>query len=273
MDTPSSVVNKMAPAEALQPFISEYVFRTLAVPKYQSVVKAMPLRVTGSIDFFLGDPFETIDCKSKKITPFTRCTLRGPRTHKKYTIALTGHFVSFTIKFKPTGLYRLLGMPANVFCNQAIDGQLVYAGFFQEITERLMSCKSIYECIHVIEPYLLNLMLKQRKIRSSTAIDQMTGLIFKDKAPANIAVFLQEICLSERQLERNFIKEVGTTPKLYSNMVRFENLLHHKINFPDKNWTTLTYEFNYYDQMHLIKSFQRFLGVSPGNFRPGNFAL
>jgi AraC-like DNA-binding protein len=271
MNTPLSTVRKATAICALQPFIAEYVFRTLS--QYQPIVKAMPLRVTGSIDFFLGNSFETIDCRSNQTVPFTRCTIRGPRTHKKYTISIQAHFISFTIKFKPTGLYRLLGMPANLFCNQAIDAALIDPPLFKEITERLMSCQNINECINIIEPYLLRLLLKQTKIYPSMAIHQMTNLIFSHKAPAHLTDFLPEICLSVRQLERNFIKEIGTSPKLYSNMVRFENLLHHKIDFPDRNWTALAYEFNYYDQMHLIKSFQRFLGVNPGDFNAGNFAI
>ncbi|CAL1519013.1 helix-turn-helix domain-containing protein [Chitinophaga sp. MM2321] len=273
MDAFTPVVKKQLPAETLQVYVAEYVFRAFTVPQSQPVVKAMPLRVSSSIDFFLGDPFETVDYQSKQVAPFTPCTIRGPRTHKKYTISISGRFVSFTIKFKPTGLYRLLGMPANLFCNQAIDGQLLYAAFFGEITEQLMACRHISGCIRIIEPYLLRLAARQHKIYPSKAIEQMTGLIFTDKAPASIADFLRKVCLSERQLERNFVKEIGTTPKLYSNMVRFENLLRYKMDFPRQNWTNLTYEFNYYDQMHLIKSFQRFLGINPGDFAPEDFAL
>ncbi|MEJ2904725.1 helix-turn-helix domain-containing protein [Pedobacter panaciterrae] len=269
MDPYNSVVKKTAPTEALQAFVSEYVFRILTVPKHEPVVKAMPLRVMGSIDFFLGDSFETINCNSNQTESFARCTIRGPRTHKKYIIAISGHFVSFTIKFKPAGLYRLLGIPANLFCNQAIDGQLLFASIFKEITERLMPCSDINECIEIVEPYLLQMALKHAKIYPSKAVNQMTSLIFNNRAP----VFLPKVSLSDRQLERNFAKEIGTTPKLYSNMVRFENLLHYKINFPDKSWTEIAYEFNYYDQMHLIKSFKKFLDVTPSDFRAGNFAI
>nr|WP_198160643.1 helix-turn-helix domain-containing protein [Pedobacter panaciterrae] len=263
----------MAPAEALKAFVSEYVFRILAVSNNQPVIKAMPLRVLGSIDFFLGDHFETIDCNSNQVEPFTRCTIRGPRTHKKYTISIKGHFVSFTIKFKPAGLYRLLGIPANHFCNQAVDGQLLFTNIFKEITERLMPCNTINQCIAVVEPYLLQMSLKHCKIYPSKAVDQMADLILTNNSTANIGPFLPDLCLSERQLERNFAKEIGTTPKLYSSMVRFEKLLRHRIDFPDKNWTNIAYEFNYYDQMHLIKTFKRFLDITPRDFRPGNFAI
>ncbi|WP_343306270.1 hypothetical protein AAHN97_04025 [Chitinophaga niabensis] len=49
----SSSVAKKAPAEALRPFITEYVFRQVEVP----VVKAMPLRYISSIGFSLGEDF------------------------------------------------------------------------------------------------------------------------------------------------------------------------------------------------------------------------
>lgn len=269
MDLPDLVVKRIKPTGTLQAFVTEYVFRAFTVPKGQSIIKAMPLRVMSSIDFFLGDSFDTINCNSNLTTPFTRCTIRGPRTYKKYTIAINGYFSSFTIKFKPTGLFCILGIPINHFCNQAIDGKLLFDNIFREITERLMPCTTINECIEIVEPYLLQMALKHVKIHPSKAVNQMANLILTTKAPLS----LPKVSLSDRQLERNFAKEIGTTPKLYSNMVRFENLLRHKIDFPDKSWTQIAYEFNYYDQMHLIKTFKRFLDINPGEFRPGSFAI
>ncbi|WP_169304368.1 helix-turn-helix domain-containing protein [Pedobacter frigoris] len=272
MDQLVSVVEKKNPTSVLQPYISEYVFRAISVPDCQPLIKAMPFRVGASVDFFLGDPFDTVNCHTKALESFERCTIRGARTHKKYTITISGQFVSFSIRFKPTGLYRLLGMPANLFCNQTVNGELVHS-FFKEVTQRLMGCINIYKCIQIVEPYLLGLLLKHTKIRASKQVDHMVTLISSAKAPANITTFLQQVCLSERQLERNFVKEIGTTPKLYSNMTRFENLLYDRMNFPDQSWTSLAYKFNYYDQMHLIRTFQSFLGVNPSDFACEDFAV
>jgi hypothetical protein len=36
---------------------------------------------------------------------------------------------------------------------------------------------------------------------------------------------------------------------------------------------SLAYEFNYFDQMHLVKDFKKYLNISPGAFFPENFAL
>ncbi|MRG45798.1 helix-turn-helix domain-containing protein [Chitinophaga sp. SYP-B3965] len=263
----SSSVAKRTPAEALRPFITEYVFRTVKVP----VVKAMPLRYLSSIDFFLGADFETTDHRTGELLPFSRCSIRGPRTFRKSAIRIEKDFVSFVIRFKPTGLYGLLGISAHLFRDEAIDGALVLPALFPEITERLMACKDIDSCIAVVEPYLL--VLAKKASYTSVGVDQMVKLVMASSAKTSINALQQKVCLSQRQLERNFVKEIGTTPKLYSRMVRFSNMLQHKMHHTDTKWSGLAYEFDYADQMHLIKDFQHFLGVSPGDFVAEDFAF
>lgn len=262
----SSSVAKKAPAEALRPFITEYVFRQVEVP----VVKAMPLRYISSIDFFLGEDFETTDYKTGALLPFSRCSIRGPRTFRKNAIRIEKDFVSFVIRFKPTGLYGLLGISAHLFRDEAIDGASVSA-LFPEITERLMACKDIDACIAVVEPYLLSLAKKASY--TSAGVGRMVELVMASPAKASIHALQQQVCLSQRQLERNFVKEIGTTPKLYSRMLRFSKMLHFKMHYMETKWSGLAYEFDYADQMHLIKDFQHFLGVTPGEFVAEDFAF
>lgn len=262
-----SSVAKKAPAEALSPFITEYVFRTVKVP----VAKAMPLRYISSIDFFLGDDFETTDYRTGELIPFSRCAIRGPRTFRKNAIRIEKDFVSFVIRFKPTGLYGLLGISAHLFRDEAIDGALVMPSLFPELTERLMACKDIDSCIAVAEPYLLALAKKTSYM--SVGVEQMVKLVISSPAKVSINALQQNVCLSQRQLERNFVKEIGTTPKLYSRMVRFSNMIRYKMDHADTKWSGLAYEFDYVDQMHLIKDFQHFLGVTPGEFVPEDFAF
>ncbi|MFT3825738.1 MAG: helix-turn-helix domain-containing protein [Chitinophagaceae bacterium] len=275
MDTPLAIVTRKAPAALLKPYISEYVFRIMEVPEGQSIKKSMPLRYVSSIDFFLGDEFKTYDCNSGLQIPFSRCTVRGLRTFQKTRIVINGHFVSFTIRFKPVGLYGLLGIPALHFCNEAIEGSSLSNHLFAEITEQLMACTSSIDCcVAIAEPYMLQMAGNAyRNIHISAAVEQMARLITAGNVPVSIAQLQQQVCLSKRQLERNFVKEVGITPKLYSRMVRFSNALKHRRDHADTKWASLAYEFDYADQTHLIKDFQQFLGVTPGGFCAEDFAF
>lgn len=268
-----SIVEQLAPAEALRPFIRGYIFRTASIGLSEApVTKAMPLRCVSSIDFFMGDTFETKECRTTTVAPFARCTIRGPRTYRKYTISLNGQLVSFSIRFTPAGLYALLGMPAELFRDEAVDGATVLPQIFPEVTERLMGCFDIQGCVEVVEPYLLQLC-KRTGAKGSPAVTHMAGLIAAENGAMPISRLQREVCLGKRQLERNFVKEVGVSPKMYSRMLRFSLAVQHKINHSSTGWAALAYEFGYADQMHLIKDFHQFLSLRPSEFSAEDFAF
>ncbi|MBZ4188916.1 helix-turn-helix transcriptional regulator [Niabella beijingensis] len=67
-----------------------------------------------------------------------------------------------------------------------------------------------------------------------------------------------------RQLERNFKKLIGISPKEYSNIIRFQYALS-LIKNSDKNRSLLEIAFKcgYYDHSHLTNAFKRNTGLSP----------
>ncbi len=67
-----------------------------------------------------------------------------------------------------------------------------------------------------------------------------------------------------RQLERNFKKLIGITPKQYSNIIRFQYALG-LIKNSNKNQSLLdiAFECGYYDHSHLTNEIKRNTGLSP----------
>lgn len=231
----------------------------------------MPLRSVSSIDFFLGDLFETIDFQTGLSVPFIRCTIRGPRTRILYSINLKGEFVSFTIKFKATGLYRLLGIPMDLFVDKAINASFIEQIPLNKITEHLLHAPHISFCIDVVEPYLLFLLEKSKMV--PPVIEKAAYLLEQYRQLYPITQLAHESYLSVRQLERSFIRYVGIGPKIYYRMHRFLQLLQAKNNAPEQKWGSLAHEFGYYDQMHLVKEFKDFLKITPSAFVLSDFAF
>jgi AraC-like DNA-binding protein len=260
------------PHPLLRPFISQYTFRSIHLPAGNCLEKAMPLRLVNSIDFFIGDAFETIDCHSGDTVPFIRCTVRGPRTGKKYLIRLRGHFASFTIKFHATGMYRLLGIPMDNFRDKAVPGADIGVLALGNLTEQLLYADDISTCIAIAEPYLLRLA-SGRGVTAPGSTAQVVGQLLQQKGSVSIASLAIASNLSIRQLERNFIKEIGVSPKTYSRMLRFVHLLQNKMTSPHQKWAALAYDADYFDQMHLVKEFKQFLGTTPSSFIPADFAF
>jgi len=79
-----------------------------------------------------------------------------------------------------------------------------------------------------------------------------------------IKKLLGQLQISRDSFEKKFRKQVGTSPKQFSNIVRFRNLFEN-----DHKKTTLTaigLNAGYYDQSHFIKDFKAITGKKPSSF-------
>lgn len=69
--------------------------------------------------------------------------------------------------------------------------------------------------------------------------------------------------ISARQLRRIFEYYIGDTPKTFSKVVRFQNILRAKPSAQSLRQNKLFFDAGYYDQAHFIKEFRNFYGVTP----------
>ena len=66
-----------------------------------------------------------------------------------------------------------------------------------------------------------------------------------------------------RQLERNFKKYIGLSPKEYSNIIRFQNALSIiKNSSENRSFLDIAFECGYYDHSHLANEIKRNTGLS-----------
>ena len=72
--------------------------------------------------------------------------------------------------------------------------------------------------------------------------------------------------MSVRNFERRFAEQVGIPPKMFVKLVRFNKAMSIKLAEPDKNWTAIVYECDYFDQLHFIKDFRQYTGLTPNQF-------
>jgi AraC-like DNA-binding protein len=78
---------------------------------------------------------------------------------------------------------------------------------------------------------------------------------------------LADCChISARQLQRDFRKFIGTTPKAFARTVRFEAAQRVLMFDPQANLVGLAYECGYSDQAHFINDFRAFVGKTPGQY-------
>lgn len=94
--------------------------------------------------------------------------------------------------------------------------------------------------------------------------------IIKNAGQIKIKELADETHYSVRYINKTFLQEFGLAPKMFSKMMRFQNLLSNLNKFEfgifNVDLTEIAVKLGYYDQPHMIKEFQQFTNTTPNKY-------
>lgn len=131
-----------------------------------------------------------------------------------------------------------------------------------EVEEQLAESASDQQRIRIVEQFLRSQL---KDVPTDKLIDEALKLIFQSKGTFRIKELSQKLFISQSSFEKRFRKIVGTTPKKFSSIIRFNTVLDNLHN--TKSLTEIGYESNFFDQAHFTKDFKQFTGETPENFK------
>jgi transcriptional regulator GlxA family with amidase domain len=70
-----------------------------------------------------------------------------------------------------------------------------------------------------------------------------------------------------RHLERLFQREIGTTPKRFARVLRFQAAANQMLNGDTSSLVDVSADAGYFDQAHMVREFVSFAGTTPGQFK------
>jgi AraC-like DNA-binding protein len=157
-------------------------------------------------------------------------------------------------------MHQLFSIPMHELTDNDYEAHAVLGAFGWRLQQLLGNCRTLEGRVRIADEFML-----QRSLRalSSHNIPATTRQIFLSPGQARIAMLADYADLSMRQLERDFITQVGMPPKLHARIARFEAALDRKARSSSKSWTDVAHEFGYYDQMHMVHDFKYLSGESP----------
>lgn len=183
----------------------------------------------------------------------------GPCTYHRVELVLCGHFDVFTIQFNASGFHRLFGAPMTELADRAYDARSVIGPCLSEIEQKLGDAASFEARVEIANDFLLR--RPEADVVDFVAV--VANRLFRDPTGFRVSDAARSAGLSVRQFERRFAGQVGLPPKQYASIIRFDAALRAKTIAPQRLWTEIAHEFGYYDQMHMIRDFERFAGDSP----------
>jgi AraC-like DNA-binding protein len=220
----------------------------------------VPARAASLIEFEFGDSVKVEYRKKSGAETSPRVAVVGLQTYRRAQLLLQGVIESFVILFQPTGFNQLFSIPMSDLTDNDYEARSVLGPFISGLEERLGNCNTFTERVRVADEYLLPRALDGCGFGTiSTAASQ----ILLGAGNVRIPALADMAGLSTRQFERRFFQEVGTSPKLYARIARFEAALDCKARSLRKSWTDVAHGFGYHDQMHMIHDFESFTGDTP----------
>ena len=194
------------------------------------------------------------------------CIVIGPlRTMLNYELSPGADAI--VVNFKLNGFYRLFKVPANNLDDEAIyDPDLLTDKYhFEDLRKDLSRFTDIQSKLRLISDYI------------AAFIEDNDGAVepllsgeqhFYNAAIEPVKAIAAETQLSQRTIQLRFQKYAGYSPKELRRFLRFkmvvEQLMKEEKN--DIDIFGIIVEFGYFDQSHLTKDFQHFLGTTPQNF-------
>lgn len=180
---------------------------------------------------------------------------------KPYEIQFKRVVDVFGIRFKPEGIYHLLGIPASEVHHCFADMESLVGKNFREFFSKLKELNSTPKMISLTEKFLLYNIGRSKS--DLYYLNRAAEIIRIRKGRISIDELAELVYISKRQLEREFKQKLGITPKRYMRIARL-NEINRKIKNGDRiDLTGLSYSAGYSDQAHLIRDFKEFTGESP----------
>lgn len=188
----------------------------------------------------------------------------GQRT-QSFFIEPTGNVDSFAVCFYPYGFTHFV----NASLKDLVDKEVTLDSLFNpeesaRLEQKMKLASNTQERIKIIESFLLGILNKE-STKEHLVASTVQALI-ETNGKVAINSLANNSSANRRQLERNFRKQIGISPKLLGKVIRMNSALNLLLNKQDETLTQIAYESNYFDQAHFIRDFKALVGITPKEF-------
>jgi AraC-like DNA-binding protein len=168
------------------------------------------------------------------------------------------------IHFKPGGAFPFFKLPAGELQNLHVSLEDLWGAEAGLLRERLLEAPTPQAKFQALETCLIAQAFKP--LERHRAVGFALGLFLNTHTAPAISDISDHIGLSSRRFIQLFNNEVGLTPKLFSRVRRFQQVLQTIHSSTEFDWVGLAASCGYFDQAHFIHDFKAFSGINPTTY-------
>lgn len=245
----------IVPSAALATCVKQYWFlRSDCIGHEQGVIP------TGFISLFFhrANPLYSIE----KQTVFPGMYING-QTVGHGNLLLTGEVDMICIDFLPHGARSFFNLPLSELREDSVALDLISDPGWVDLGARLIEEYDNASCVTLIERFLIKRYSEEKEYNRKRMMAVVAAV---SEGEENVSRLAEISCLGYKQFKRVFADYVGTNPKDFSRIIRFQRALHILQTQPFISLTQLVFVCGFYDQSHMIREFKAFSGYTPGEY-------
>lgn len=144
--------------------------------------------------------------------------------------------------------------------NTSEDLEFYFSGWKNYFKNMLTQTHTLSERIQMTEQFLLS---KLDLDKCNTNVLNAIYYILKSNGTQPIKEVSAYTVLSQRQLERLFLRHIGISAKKVSNLVRYQKVWQDVLYSQNFNVYDAVEKYRYTDQSHLLNEFTKYHSVTP----------
>lgn len=172
---------------------------------------------------------------------------------------------AIAVRLRPGAALALLDTPIDGLTDDRVSLEALIGRSALDLEEQLSAATSRRERVLTLEAFLGQ---RLGRPRSDARVDRALAILLQTSGAVSMRELTREAGASPRTLDRLFHQWVGTSPKRFALIVRFQEALARAAAFPTRSWAALAAELGFSDHAHLTREFVRFTGVSPSRLLP-----
>jgi len=167
----------------------------------------------------------------------------------------------FGIWFYPGALRHLFSLNLSEISGQFVDKKYFPCDRFQRLHSEIYEFNDFYNRARVCERWVM----ERYSRKPATGFDHALSLIYQSLGSERVESIAGKVGWSSRHLNRQFLEHTGLNTKVFSQIVRAQNLCK-QIYLKPTDPMNVSMELGYYDQSHLIKEFKKYFKLTPSDF-------
>lgn len=172
--------------------------------------------------------------------------------------------IYFGVRFYPEQTIIHLNNPLQEMIGQLIPLSDVLT-YRIPILEEIAESTSFQQRISSFEKFILSIQQSQKLNKEIT--DYAIRKIYDSKGTISIKELSRDIGFTEQYIRRKFTENVGFSPKQFSKIVQFQNVIDEFLLCSDTITQDIIYDNGFYDQAHFIKVFKQMTNFTPKQYQ------